>query len=46
VTGAAVAAGAYLTENNTTAGGRYACLAAVVASHIGIVAIVVTIVLA
>lgn len=46
VTGAAVAAAAYLTDDNTTATGRYACLAAVIASHIGIVAIVVTIVLA
>lgn len=46
VTGAAVAAAAYLTDENTTATGRYACLAAVIASHVGIVAIVVTIVLA
>jgi hypothetical protein len=46
VTGAAVAAAAYLTDEKTTATGRYACLAAVIASHIGIVAIVVTIVLA
>jgi hypothetical protein len=46
LTGAAVAAGAYLTDERTTASGRYACLAAVIASHIGIVAIVVTIVLA
>ncbi|WP_194917426.1 hypothetical protein [Catenulispora rubra] len=46
VTGAAVAAAAYLTDENTTTTGRYACLAAVIASHIGIVAIVVTIVLA
>ncbi|MBS2531477.1 hypothetical protein KGQ20_01700 [Catenulispora sp. NF23] len=46
VTGAAVAAAAYLTDENTTPTGRYACLAAVIASHIGIVAIVVTIVLA
>jgi hypothetical protein len=46
VTGAAVAAAAYLTDDQTTTTGRYACLAAVIASHIGIVAIVVTIVLA
>jgi hypothetical protein len=46
VTGAAVAAAAYLTDENTTTGGRYACLAAVIASHVGIVTIVVTIVLA
>ncbi|ACU76890.1 hypothetical protein Caci_8067 [Catenulispora acidiphila DSM 44928] len=46
VTGAAVAAAAYLTDENTTSTGRYACLAAVIASHIGIVAIVVSIVLA
>lgn len=46
VTGLAVLAGAYLTDENTSANGRYACLAAVIASHIGIVAIVVTIVLA
>ncbi|MEY9861809.1 hypothetical protein ABH935_007452 [Catenulispora sp. GAS73] len=46
VTGAAVAAAAYLTDENTTTTGRYACLAAVIASHIGIVTIVVTIVLA
>lgn len=46
VTGAAVAAAAYLTDDKTTATGRYACLAAVIASHIGIVAIVVSIVLA
>ena len=46
VTGAAVAAAAYLTDENTTTAGRYACLAAVIASHVGIVTIVVTIVLA
>ncbi|GAA2013790.1 hypothetical protein GCM10009839_05820 [Catenulispora yoronensis] len=46
VTGLAVLAGAYLTDENTPPNGRYACLAAVIASHIGIVAIVVTIVLA
>jgi hypothetical protein len=46
VTGAAVTAAAYLTDENTTATGRYACLAAVIASHVGIVAIVVSIVLA
>lgn len=46
VTGAAVAAAAYLTDENTTATGRYACLAAVIASHFGIVMVVVTIVLA
>lgn len=46
VTGAAVAAAAYLTDENTTATGRYACLAAVIASHIGIVTVVMTIVLA
>lgn len=46
VTGAAVAAAAYLTDEKTTTTGRYACLAAVIASHIGIVAVVVTIVLA
>ena len=46
VTGLAVLAGAYLTDDNTPANGRYACLAAVIASHVGIVAIVMTIVLA
>lgn len=46
VTGLAVVAGAYLTDDETPANGRYACLAAVIASHIGIVAIVITIVLA
>ncbi|NUP49112.1 MAG: hypothetical protein HOW97_17675, partial [Catenulispora sp.] len=46
ITGLAVLAGAYLTDDDTPANGRYACLAAVIASHIGIVAIVVTIVLA
>jgi hypothetical protein len=46
VTGAAVAVAAYLTDDNTTAKGRYACLAAVIASHLGIVAIVAAIVLA
>ncbi|WP_344659194.1 hypothetical protein, partial [Catenulispora subtropica] len=46
VTGLAVLAGAYLTDDATPANGRYACLAAVIASHIGIVTIVVTIVLA
>ncbi|OLE20134.1 MAG: hypothetical protein AUG49_25915 [Catenulispora sp. 13_1_20CM_3_70_7] len=46
VTGLAVLAGAYLTDDETSTNGRYACLAAVIASHIGIVTIVVTIVLA
>ena len=46
IVGAAFAAGAALTDESTTSTGRYACLAAVIASHIGIVVIVVTIVLA
>jgi hypothetical protein len=44
--GAAFATGTALTDESTTATGRYACLAGVLAAHIGIVAIVVTIVLA
>ena len=44
--GAAFAAGAALTDEATTDTGRYACLAAVIVSHIAIVAIVVSIVLA
>jgi hypothetical protein len=46
IAGAAFAAGAALTDEGTSGTGRYGLLAAVIASHIGIVAIVVTIVLA
>jgi hypothetical protein len=46
IVGAAFAAGTALTDDSTTSTGRYACLAGVIASHIGIIAIIVTIVLA
>lgn len=46
IAGAAFAAGAALTDESTSGTGRWGLLAAVLAAHIGIVAIVVTIVLA
>ena len=46
IAGAAFAAGAALTDESTSGTGRWGLLAAVLAAHVGIVAIVVTIVLA
>lgn len=46
IVGGAFATGAVLTDGSTTDRGRYACLAAVLASHIGIIAIIAKIVLA